>query len=399
MPGRLSLRAARRAALAAQGFGRPRPTRVTLRHVQGEIARLAQFQIDSVNVAVRAHLMPLFARLGPYDTALLDRAWSRAPLRLFEYWGHAACLVDVDLQPALRWRMAELAERERRHVGRIAEARPTLLQQVLADVVAGGPLTARDIETVEARSREHWGWNWSEAKYVLEYLFDSGQLSVAGRNRAFERLYDLNERVLPARVLGEPTLSAEKAHDALVHRSARALGVADLAALAGYFYLRQAPARASVARLERSGELEPVEIRGLPGQYWRWHQAKLPRSLHANALVSPFDSLVFDRKRLEQLFGMRYRIEIYVPEAQRVHGYYVYVFVLGEVPAARIDLKADRAAGVLRVQAAWLEPGCEALTTARALAEELHAMAGWLSLRDVSVAGRGTLAGALASVV
>lgn len=399
MPGRLSLAAARRTALAAQGFGRPRPSRVTMRHVQAEIDRLAQFQVDSVNVAVRAHLMPLFARLGPYDPALVERASSSAPRRLFEYWGHAACLVDVELQPALRWRMRRLAAREGPHAWRILATKPDLVARIVSDLTSAGPLAARAVESGGVRTREQWGWNWSEAKYVLEYLFDAGVLGVAGRNAAFERLYDLNARVLPAHVLDSAEPTVEEAHDALVRRSARALGVGDLTAIAEYFYLRKAPARASIARLERTGELEPVEVAGLPGPYWRWHEARVPRALQASALVSPFDSMVFERRRLETLFGTRYRIEVYVPQPQRQFGYYVYLFLHGEVPAARVDLKADRAAGVLRVQSAWLEPGCEAGPTARALASHLQSMAGWLGLRDIAVTERGTLAAALAPAV
>ena len=159
MTARLTPAQARRAALAAQGFGRRRPGTVSVRHVQAEIDRVAQFQIDSVNVVARAHLMPLFARLGPYDPALLERATSVAPRRLFEYWGHAACLLDVALYPAMRWQMRVRAERERRHVDRILADKPDLLDRVLADLAASGPLTARAVENTEQRRREHWGWN------------------------------------------------------------------------------------------------------------------------------------------------------------------------------------------------------------------------------------------------
>ena len=415
---RLTHSQARRVALAAQGFGRPRRAAVTMRHVQAEIDRVAQFQIDSVNVAVRAHLMPLFARLGPYDPALLERASSRAPRRLFEYWGHAACLIDVNLEPALRLRKRAWAA----DPGRVADLlarKPQLVDRVLADVRAGGPLTARDIENEEVRSKEHWGWNWSEAKVVLEHMFNTGEVSVAGRNAQFERRYDLTDRVLPPAVLATPDPSEEESRDLLVARAARALGVADLTALSEYFYQRKDTTAAAIARLVARGELEPVEVAGVPGQHWLWHEARLPRSLHAQALVAPFDSSVFERQRLEKLFGTRYRIEIYVPEAKREYGYYVYLFWYGDRPAARVDLKADRATGVLRVQSAWLEEwvttagastgsatgvgsatGSGATTeVAGALASELHLMAGWLGLTDVAVAPRGTLAAALASVV
>ena len=402
MPGRrLSHAQARRIALAAQGFGRPRPAVPTMRHVQAEIDRVAQFQIDSVNVAVRAHLMPLFARLGPYDPGLVERAWSRAPRRVFEYWGHAASLIDVRLEPALRVRKRAWAADDNRRVTEILGRHPDLADRILADVAAHGPLTPRQVEHDEVRQKVHWGWNWSEAKYVLEHLFNVGTLSVAGRNPTFERRYDLTERVLPPAVLATPDPSDADARDILVARAARALGVADLTALAEYFYLGQASALAAVGRLQARGLLEPVEVVGVPGRHWLWHEARLPRSLHAQALVSPFDSSVFERKRLEKLFGTYFRIEIYVPEPQRQYGYYVYLFWFGDRPAARVDLKADRAAGVLRVQSAWLEDwaGDRAGDVAGALASELRLMAGWLGLSEVAVAPRGTLAARLAPAV
>lgn len=325
MPGQLTLGAARRIALAAQGVGRPRPTSVTMRHVQAEIDRVAQFQIDSVNVAVRAHYMPLFTRLGSYDTELLRRASESAPRRLFEYWGHAACLIDVRLHPALRWRMAHYrARRDARLAGILAE-NPGLYDAILAQIGAHGALTAREVDNKEARDRVHWGWNWSQAKRVLEHLFDTGELSVAGRNTSFERRYDRTDRVLG---MSTAELDEQEAHDALVRRAAGALGVADLDALSAYFYLRKDATRAAIIRLEVSGELEPVTVAGLAAPHWLWHQARRPRSWHAQALVSPFDSLAFERGRLERLFGTRYRIEIYVPPAQRSHGYYVYLILL-----------------------------------------------------------------------
>jgi uncharacterized protein len=397
MPGRrLSLDAARRVALTAQGFGRPRPAIVTARHVQNVIDAVAQVQIDSINMAVRAQYMPFFARLGPYDRALLDAAAGRAPRRLFEYWGHAACLIDVGLQPALRMRMRPYGSWTGRNVERILAAKPDLLDRIMADVTASGPLTARDIDNVEERTKQSWGWNWSEAKFVLEYLFDSGRVSVAGRNAQFERLYAPAERVLPPGIAAAADLSDAEGHDALVRRSARALGVADAGALASYFYLRKAPVADAVARLEASGELEPVEVAGLSEPYWLWHQAGVPRTIRTQALVSPFDSLVFDRDRVERLFGVRYRIEVYTPAARRRYGYYVYLFVCDAAISARVDLKADRTGGVLRVQSAWIEEGQDADAVAPRLAAELRLMASWLGLTDIAVTRAGTLGERLA---
>lgn len=399
MPGRLTLGAARRIALAAQGIGAPRPAAVTMRQVQAQIDRVAQFQIDSVNVAVRAHYMPLFSRLGPYDVRLLHRASDQAPRRLFEYWGHAACLIDASLHPALRWRMERNREKGAAQIAALVADKPALAAQILAQIREHGALAARAVSEEENRVRDHWGWNWSQAKHVLEYLFGAGELSVAHRNTAFERCYDLTEQVLPASVLDAEPLGPQEAHDVLVGRAARALGVADAEALGAYFFLNRADARASIARLEASGALQPVQVEGLSAPHWLWHEARKPRHGHAQALVSPFDSLVFERGRLERLFGTRYRIEIYVPAAKREFGYYVYLFFFGDAPAARVDLKADRAHGVLRVRSAWVEPGSDAPATARALAAELHAMAGWLGLKEVAVEPLGSLAAVLAPLV
>ena len=340
--------------------------------------------------------MPLFTRLGPYDTDLLHRASERAPRRLFEYWGHAASLIDTSLHPALRWRMERNRERGAEQIAPILADKPDFADRIREQIRGHGALAARAVENDEIREREHWGWNWSQAKHVLEHLFDAGELGVARRNAAFERCYDLTENVLPDP--GEP-LALPDAHDVLVGRAAKALGVADLDALSSYFYLRKEAALAAIGRLQAAGLLEPVTVAGLDAPHWLWHEARRPRSWHAQALVSPFDSLMFDRGRLERLFGTRYRIEIYVPAAQREFGYYVYLFFLGDAPAARVDLKADRAAGVLRVRSAWLEPHADADPTARALASELHAMAGWLRLGDVAVEPVGTLAATLAPLV
>lgn len=392
----VSLAQARRIALAAQGFGRPRPAAVTMRQVQGVIDRLAQFQIDSINVVARAHYLPLLSRLGPYDTALLDRAASRPPRRLFEYWGHAASLIDVALEPALRPRMAAHARRAWPKADAIRAAHPDLAARILADLAAHGPLRASDIEHTEVRSREHWGWNWSEAKHVLEWLLTTGEVSPAGRTRSFERRYALRADVLPAGVLATPTPSAEDAALTLARRAMAALGVADTYAVADYFLTRSDATAAALARLAASGEVERVSVPGWRDA-WLWAAAARPRRLRTQALISPFDSLVYERRRLESLFGLRYRIEIYTPAPKRVYGYYVYLFLCDERFAARVDLKADRTAGVLRVLSSWLEDGADAAAVAPRLAEELRTMASWLGLTDVAVEPRGSLADALAA--
>lgn len=399
----LSIAQARRIALTAQGFGRPRPTgRVTARHVQQVIDRVGQFQIDSVNVAVRAHYMPLFSRLGSYPATLLEAASGRAPRRLFEYWAHAACLIDVNLQPSFRMAMRRRAERENGAVERILAAKPELLDRVLAELATDGPLTPRQIENDEVRSNTDWGWNWSEVKHVLEYLFDTGQVGVAGRNSAFERLYDINSNVLPSSVLAQPDPSDVDSYDTLVRRAAQALGVADAKALADYFYLRADQSAAAIERLAAAGELEPVTVAGLKQPFWLAAEAKRPRRITGQALIAPFDTLVHHRPRVLQLFDVHYRIEIYTPAAKRQYGYYVYLFLMDDQIVARVDLKADRGGtGNLSVQSAWIEEAAEPrrAEVASRLSDELAEMARWLGLEGVAVQPKGSLSAELAAAV
>ena len=391
---RLTQLQARRIALAAQGFGRPRPTaRVSARHVNAVIGRLGLFQIDSVNVLQRAHYLPLFSRLGAYDVGLLHRAAGRAPRRLFEYWAHEAALVDVRLWPALQWRMDD-ASGMWGGIQALADEKPEVVSRVLDDVRDRGPLTARDIEQDVASSKDQWGWNWSEAKRALEYLFYTGQVTAAERNAAFERRYDVPERVLPPDVFAAPRLDVHDAHVELVRHASRALGVGTVQCFRDYFRLSPEPTRAAVDELVANGELEPVEIAGWKRPAYLHAEAAKPRRIRGRALLSPFDPLVFERTRTERLFDFRYRIEIYVPAAKRVHGYYVLPFLLGDALVARVDLKADRATGILHVLSAWGEPRAPAETAAE-LAAELHLMAQWLGLSEVHVARRGDLAEAL----
>ncbi|WP_232506381.1 winged helix-turn-helix domain-containing protein [Microlunatus flavus] len=403
-PERLSPALARRVVLAAQGFGRPALERpVGMRDVAGLARRLGQFQIDSINVVTRAHFVPTFSRLGPYDPALLERAAFAAPRRLFEYWGHAASLLDVELEPLLRFRMNEGAH-SWGGVDRVARANPALVEHVRREVADRGPVSARQLEVEEAgRDRSRWGWNWSAVKTVLEWLFYLGEVSSAYRNSQFERVYDLPDRVLPAEVRARPTPSEEESVRGLVRRAALALGVATEPALRDYFRTRPAATQQAVAELVESGELRPVQVGDQVRPWYLWHEARLPRRVHARAVLSPFDSLVFERARLEALFDFAYRIEIYVPEPKRAYGYYVYPFLLGDRFVARVDLKADRARGVLRVVSAWAEDpavhGRETVEVAEELAAELASMAAWQGLSGVEVLPRGDLAPALALAV
>jgi hypothetical protein len=386
----LSPGAARRIALAAQGLAGPRPERpagkpALLRLVD----RLALHQIDSVNVLARAHYLPAFSRLGPYPTGLIDDlAWGRRK-KLFEYWAHEASLLPFDLHPLLRWRMAR-AERGQGMWGSLkpfAGPRRGEAEAVLKQVAAQGPVAASDLEG----GRTAGWWGWSESKRALEYLFWSGKVAVATRRSSFERVYDLPERVLPANILALPTPSEVDAHRALLERAARALGIATARDLRDYFRLSPADAHPRIAELAEAGLLVPVRVEGWKDPAWRHRDSRRPRAANARALLSPFDPLVWERSRTERLFGMRYRIEIYTPAHKRVHGYYVLPFLLGDRLAARVDLKADRKARLLRVEAAHREPGAPG-HTAEALAAELRLAASWLDLDDVAASDRGDLA-------
>jgi uncharacterized protein YcaQ len=392
----MSLAQARRVALAAQGFGGQRPTRaVGIRDVQAATNRLGQFQIDSINVVTRAHFMPLFSRLGSYDVSLLERAAHQPPRRLFEYWGHAASLIDVQLQPLLRFRMQAGYRDVWAGVEQVAREQPGLVERVRREVEDRGPISARQLEHDEVRDRSNWGWNWSSVKTVLEWLFYAGEVTSARRNTQFERVYDIPERVLPRSVLEQPTPTPEESVRGLVRRAAQALGVATELSLRDYFRTRPDMTRQAIADLVESGELTPVRVQGSEARpSYLWHQARLPRRIQARALLAPFDSLVFERARLEQLFDFFYRIEIYVPEVKRIHGYYVYPFLLGDRFVARVDLKADRARGVLRVNSAWIEATAidGRAEVAAELAAELAVLAGWLGLDALEVLPRGNLA-------
>ena len=393
MTERLTALQARRIALAAQGFTRPRPEQVRREHLARVVRRLGFFQIDSVNVLQRAHYLPLYSRMGPYDTEILHRAAGRAPRLLFEYWAHEAALVDVDLWPAMSHKMRS-GRGMWGAMARTAQESPELIDRVEEAVGRLGPITARELEARlggPERERTHWGWNWSQTKQALEYLFFVGRVSAARRNAAFEREYDLPERVLPARVLALPEPSDEEAYLTLVGHAARALGVATVQCLRDYFRLAPAPTAQAVATLVADGTLRPVTIDGWKRPAYLHAEATRPRRVEARTLLSPFDPLVFERTRTEQLFGFRYRIEIYVPEAQRVHGYYVLPFLLGDALVARVDLKADRARGRLLVPGAFSQADAPD-HAADELADELRRLAGWLGLGEIEVGDRGDLA-------
>ena len=387
---RLTRGQARRIALAAQGFAdrRPPPGSVSMRHVQRVVDRVGVIQIDSVNVLARSQYLPLFSRLGPYDTALLDRARDQAPRRLVEYWAHEASLIPPATWPLLDFRMRRALEDSWGGMQRVAREHPGLVTAVLAEVEARGPLTSRQVERALShdlpRQKEDWGWNWSLVKMALEHLFWAGSISSAGRTSSFERTYAGLSRVAPPAVRAswvdpDARPAEEDAVVELVRIAARAHGVGSELCLRDYFRLKGTQARPAIARLVKAGELVPVEVEGWRRPAWLYAEARVPRRIEAEALLSPFDSLVWQRERAEAIFGFRYRIEIYTPADRRVHGYYVLPFLHGEHIVARCDLKADRAAGVLRVHRVTWEP--EAPAEARpALARALDEMSGWLGL-------------------
>jgi len=403
----LSLRQARRVALGAQGLDRRRPvlgSAITMRHLQQVVDRTGLLQIDSVNVLARAHLMPLYSRLGAFDPTLLDRASGTAPRRLVEYWAHMASYVPPSTYRLLEWRQRQYRVEAWGAISGVELAHSGVVVEIRDLIAARGPMTASQVHELYAvdhpRTRTEWGWNWTVAKRALEFLFFTGVVTSARRNAAFERCYDLTERVLPPAVLAAPPIADDDAVRALVEISARAHGVGSLRCLADYFRLRPAPARQAVDELVEEGVLLPVQVTGWDRDAYLHADARRPRRATARTLLSPFDPLVFERRRLEELFGMRYRIEIYVPAAQRVHGYYVLPFLLEEGLVARVDLKADRADGVLRVLAAHGEDGAPAQTPVE-LAAELRELAGWLGMDRIEVAAprRGDLAATLAAAL
>jgi uncharacterized protein YcaQ len=397
---KLSLAAARRIALAAQGFGRPRPARPPdAGQILRLIRRLGALQLDSVNVFTRAHYMPVFSRLGPYDRSRLDRIAGhgdgRIERRLVEYWAHEASLIPVELHPLFRWRMADVDREAWGSISRVMREQPDLVAETLELVAREGPIRARDTGAVRPPPRPGHMWNWHEGKVALEHLFFTGRVAAARRIN-FERLYDTVERVLPEEILSRTTPSPDDAQRELVRIAARALGVATEPDLGDYFRLPRSDSKARVAELVDAGELTPVEVEGWGAPAYLWPAARRPRAVHARALLSPFDSLIWFRPRTRRLFGFRYRIEIYTPAAKRVHGYYVLPFLLGEELVARVDLKSDRTRGALLVQGAFAEPGSDRARVARELADELRLVAAWLELDEVVVARRGDLARDLA---
>jgi len=383
----LSIADARRIALAAQGFDTARPqTKATQRHVDTLISRLGVIQSDSVNVLVRSQELPLFARLGNHDRNAIPRATEAQ--KLFEYWGHEAAHLPVDLHPLFRWKMDAARTGKVTHWGLTSfyEENKAFVKRILKHVEKNGSTTSRELST-RTEKKGTW-WDWDEAKVALEYLFLTGELMSRGRGSDFARIYDTTERVLPQRIIDAPTPSEHEARKQLLVRSAVAQGVATASDLADYYRQKLATVKPLIAELVEEGELREVAVDGWTEKAFVYRNAKLPKQLHATALLSPFDSLVWCRPRNERLFDFHYRIEIYTPKEKRKFGYYVLPFMMNGEMVGRVDLKADRAKGILQAHSVHTEKGVKRSVINEALNAELAAMATWLGLEQVQI-GRG----------
>jgi uncharacterized protein len=393
----LSSADARKLALASLGFGVKKPARAGLVHVRATAARLSAIQIDSVNVLARAHYLPTFSRYGPYPMSALDDLAHRKR-ELFEYWGHAACFLPIELYPLMRWRMNGQIE----GWAGIGSKRKDFVESVYREVAERGPMSAGEI-SIGGKSTGAW-WGWSEGKRAIELLMAQGRVAVAGR-RNFERVYDLAERVFPKAVLEASPVADRDAKKELLVRAARAMGVGTAKDIAQYFHVdawwdrssvdgRRPPAKTHLLfdELVEDGRLERVRVEAWKQSAFVTPGVRIPRSVDARALVSPFDPILWERTWTSAVFGFEYQIEIYVPAPKRIYGYYVLPFVMGDRFAARVDLKADRKTSTLVVHAAYLEPRLDAGDTAAALADELRSMARWLSLESFAVGRKGNLA-------
>ena len=386
--------AARRIALAAQGFGRARPDAVGTRQLNLAIQRLGLLQLDSVNVLERSHYLPVFARLGAYDKTLLDKLTfaRRGPYR--EYWAHEAALIPLDDWPLFRFRMQDYRDYFARAGDPWLAAHADTLTWLRAELAEKGPLPASKIERDAAAPRRGSWWDWDEVKRGLERMFRVGEVVSAGRT-GFERTYALPEQVMPVEVL-EREVPREDAVHALMERSARAHGIGTLSDLADYYRLKTADAKPALERLLDEGVVREVTVPGWRKTAYLHRDARIPRRIEVTALLSPFDPVVWERERALRMFGFHYRIEIYTPAPKRVYGYYTLPVLVDDALVGRIDLKNDRQRGVLRVQSAWREEGV-ADAVAERIVPALWELAAWQGLGELKVVDRGNLARAVAA--
>jgi hypothetical protein len=307
---------------------------------------------------------------------------------MFEYWAHEASLIPTEDYPLWRWRMNGEWHWER--LNKMRRDDPRYMDLVLEQVRARGPLKTSDLHDPGQRDGTTM-WGWSKGKVALEALFLGGDITTSHRPN-FVRMYDLSERVIPLHHLQAQGVERNEAQSLLLLRAARSLGVGTASDLADYHRIRLPQARPLVADLVAKGHLVPVEVRGWDKEAYLHPEATLPRSIAGRALLSPFDNLIWFRERVERLWDFVYRIEIYVPEPKRVHGYYVLPFMLDGHMVARVDLKTDRQSSRLRVKGAFAEPGVDKVRVGKELGEELETVAGWLGMEDLEIADNGDLA-------
>jgi uncharacterized protein YcaQ len=382
----VSVDAARRIALGAQGFSVRRPTgRVDVRHFRRVMDTVGLVQLDSVNVCIRTHYMPFYTRLGGYDRKVLDR-WLNESGEHFEYWAHEAAVLPVHRYPLWRWKMKEMPPWRRAQA--MIDAHPEIIDDVLGQVEDRGPMTVRDLDAPNRRNEPWWGYG--PGKVALEVLFANGALA-ALRTGNFTRLYDLPDRMIPVQQLRADPVPREEAHIALLHESVRHHGIGSVSDLADYYRLHVPTARPLLAAMAEAGDIEEVAVPGWRGPVYMDKDATRPRSISGATLLSPFDPVVWNRQRVERLFGFRYRIEIYVPKEKREYGYYVLPFLLDGELVGRVDLKASRPDATLLVQSAHVEPGQDPARVGAALAEELKRFAAWLELDDIEIKPHGDL--------
>ena len=392
-PRRLSISQARRIALAAQGFTDPAPAgQVDRRHLRRVMGRLKLLQLDSVPVVVRTQYLPPFSRLGCYDRALPDRI-AYTDDEWFEAWAHEASLLPVGDEPLLRWQKRRAEQGDTwKNLAELARSEPDYVAEVLAQV-AEGPLAAGELADPRRRDGEWWG-SRSLGSIALDWLFRIGAVGIRRRGN-FVKEFDLLERIVPPEVRARPTPTVEDAQRALLERSAEALGVGAAGDLIDYYRLPLREGRARLRELVEAGSLETAEVEGWTEPAYMHPEARLPRSVDTLTVLSPFDPIVWNRARALRLWGFDYRIEIYVPAAKRVYGYYVLPVLHGEQLVARLDIKTDRAGGALRVLGAFAEPDVDHSALVERLRPHLLELARFVGVDDVSYGDRGSLMAAL----
>ena len=388
----LSAAQARRIALGAQGFAQPRPTgRTDRRHLRKVLDHIGLIQIDSVNVLVRSQELPLFSRLGAHPRDFISSATRDG--ELFEYWGHEAAHVRTEHHRLWRWKMEQSVDGPWRSAEQLLKQHPKYVEEIFQRVVAEGPLAAGELS--ERTEKKGQWWDWDRAKLALEYLFMCGRVTATRRPNDFARLYDLPERVIPQQHLRARTPSVHDAQRELLEIGACSLGIGTAKDIADYFRIKPALARPRIDELVEAGRLIPATIEDSKEKWLLHCDARTPRSINAQALLSMFDPVVWNRPRAENLFDFHYRIEIYTPASKRKYGYYVLPFLFGERLVARVDLKADRHNNTLLVPGIFSEAHADKKEVAAGLTDELRLMAQWLGLEKIKIGSNGDLSSAV----